>query len=92
MTGSCLYARLFAFELCVFCGAAHGSSPCPGESDIVKQFKVLLQQKDGRTFEYVVEEALGFRSAYTDAKRQHDAALVIERTPVFRLEITEVLQ
>lgn len=80
--------RLFAFDQCAFCGAAHRSNPCPGESDIVKKFNVVLKQKDGRAFSYVAE-AVGFRSAYTDAKRQHDGATIANRTPIVRLEVEE---
>ena len=81
--------RLFAFDRCAFCGAAHGKLSCPEESDIVKKFNVVLKQKDGRAFSYVAE-AVGFRSAYTDAKRQHDSAEIVDRTPVVRLEAEEV--
>jgi hypothetical protein len=55
----------------------------------VKKFNVVLKQKDGRAFAYVAE-AVGFRSAYTDAKRQHDSATITDRTPVVRLEVEEI--
>lgn len=71
--------RVFAFE----------TRYTPPE-DIMFNFKVVLTDTDGKDFHYLVT-AVGFRSAFTDAKRQHATLPVLARLPIQRVVTEQIL-